>query len=116
MIQVSVKLSDGFLKKTDESLFKQCIEDVISNVTLEAESRCRIKSPYATGNLRRCHSSDIHSMEGRVTNSAEYATYVIHGTSRMSPRNYPLEVCNELHSERYISKHASDSFAKRGLL
>jgi len=116
MVDIEVKINPSFYKKTSSSILKQCVANTIRNTTLEAEKRCKTKAPYQTGNLRRSHSSEISAEEGRVKNSANYAVYVVHGTSKMEARNYPLEVANELASEKYMSKSIEKELRKKGVI
>lgn len=103
MIDISVTIRPSFYKKLSKETIKHCESKAIELVTKEAESECKSICPYDTGNLSRSHSSEIEEEVGLVTNSAEYAQYVIHGTTRMEARNYPLEVANKIVSEKKLS-------------
>ena len=116
MIDLEVKVNPDFYKKTSKSIITQCVANTIRNTTLEAEKRCKQKAPYQTGALRRGHSSEISSDEGLVKNSMHYAVYVVHGTSKMEARNYPLEVVNELTSENYMSNSMEKELRKQGVI
>lgn len=116
MIDLEVKVNPDFYKKTSKDIITQCVANTIRNTTLEAEKRCKSKAPFKSGALRRGHSSDISSEEGLVKNRQHYATYVIHGTSKMEARNYPLEVVNELTSENYMSNSMKKELRKKGVI
>ena len=115
MITVSVKVSSNLFKKLDETVMNSCIDNVVSKATTEAESRCRTTCPYATGALSRGHYSEITGDMGAVKNSRDYATYVIHGTSRMEARNYPLAVINSMSSQNFIANQAKAELRKSGV-
>ena len=116
MIDISVKINPDFYKKTSKEIVSQCVANTIRNTTLEAEKRCKEKAPYQTGALKRGHSSEISSEEGKVRNSMNYAVYVVHGTSKMEARNYPLQVANELSSEKYMSNSMKTELRKNGVV
>ena len=123
---IEVQINPSFYKKVNHSIIKKCEADVIKKTTLEAESRCKKKSPgpgnqlpntlyKASGNLRRGHSSEISDEEGLVKNNMNYWVYVVHGTSKMPARNYPQKVANELASERYMSKAMKSALKQNGV-
>ena len=127
MIDIDVKINPSFYKKLGKDLVKKCEATVIKKTTLEAENRCKKKSPgpgnqlpgttyKASGHLRRGHSSEISDEEGLVKNSQNYAVYVVHGTSKMPARNYPKEVANELATEKYMSNIFKSELRKQGVL
>lgn len=116
MIDLEVKVNPSFFEKTNHEVIRQCVANTIRNTTLEAEKRCKIKSPYDTGALRRSHSSDITSEEGLVKAGQHYVVYVVFGTSKMDARNYPQETANELASERYMSNSMETELKKKGVI
>lgn len=127
MINIDVKLNPSFYKKIAHNIIKEAESQTIKKTTLEAENRCKKKSPgpgnqlpgttyKASGNLRRGHSSEIHETEGLVKNNMNYAVYVVHGTSKMPARNYPQQVANELASEQYMSNTLMNELKKKGVL
>lgn len=113
--QISIEFNPSWYKKTNHDTIKQCIAKTIKETTLEAEKRCKEKAPVDTGNLRRSHSSKYSDEEGSVHNSADYAVYVIYGTSKMSARNYPEEVCKELGQEKYMSERMKQHLKETGV-
>lgn len=127
MINIDVKVNPSFYKKIAHNIIKEAESQTIKKTTLEAENRCKKKSPgpgnqlpntsyKASGNLRRGHSSELKETEGLVKNSMNYAVYVVHGTSKMPARNYPKQVADELASERYMSNTLLNELKKRGVL
>lgn len=123
---IEVKINPSFYKKIAHDTVKKCESQVIKKTTLEAESRCKKKSPgpgnqlpntnyRASGNLRRGHSSEISEEEGLVKNSMNYWVYVVHGTSKMPARNYPQKVANELASEHYMSNAMKKALKENGV-
>ena len=127
MINIDVKINPSFYKKVAANIVKKCESATVKKTTLEAENRCKKKSPgpgnqlpgttyVASGALRRAHSSEITEEQGLVKNSQNYAVYVIHGTSKMPARNYPQEVANELSSENYMSNMFLNELRRQGVL
>lgn len=114
MINIDVQINPSFYKKVNHQIVEEATQVMIKNTTLKAEGDCKKEAPYQTGNLRRSHSSDISEDEGLVQNSAEYAVYVVHGTSKMDANNYPERVANELSSKQYMSKTFKNELKRRG--
>ena len=124
---VEFKINPSFYKKVDSATLKASLSEAIRNTTLEAEKRCKIEAPgpgnqlpgttyRASGNLRGSHSTNISNTEGQVRNSAKYAVYVIHGTSKMPARNYPQKIVNALSSEHYMTRTLLTSLRNKGVI
>lgn len=96
----NVEYGDRYYRIIDTSNYIKAEEECIKNITLEAEEGCINEAPVDTGLLRDSHYSEIDGLEGRVMNDVEYSVYVIYGTSKQSPNNYPQRVLNDL-SGRY---------------
>lgn len=92
----NVEYGDRYYRIIDTSNYIKAEEECIKNITLEAEEGCINEAPVDTGLLRDSHYSEIDGLEGRVMNDVEYSAYVIYGTSRQSPNNYPQRVLNDL--------------------
>ena len=92
----NVEYGDRYYRIIDTSNYIKAEEECIKNITLEAEEGCTNEAPVDTGLLRDSHYSEIDGLEGRVMNDVEYSAYVIYGTSRQSPNNYPQRVLNDL--------------------
>ena len=127
MITIDVELEEGFRRKINHQAVKSAEQVGIKNTTLEAEKKCKIQAPgpgnqlpgtsyVASGNLRRSHSHRISTDEGQVRNNANYARYVIHGTSRMPARNYPQKVANEISSSNYFTRTVLTELRRRGVI
>lgn len=127
MITMTVELEPSFRKKINHPAVQSAMETGIKNTTLEAEKKCKVQAPgpgnqlpgtsyRASGNLRRSHSTKISANEGQVRNNANYAGYVIHGTSRMPARNYPMKVANELSSTNYFTRTVLTELRRRGVI
>ena len=109
MIQMDVEINPSFYKKVNHEILKKCESLVIKKTTLEAENRCKKKSPgpgnqlpnttyKASGHLRRGHSSEITDEE------------------KMPARNYPKQVADELSNERYMSATLTDELKRQGVI
>lgn len=94
---------DSYYNKLDSNKYLKAEEDCIKNITLEAEEGCINEAPVRTGNLRDGHYSEINGLEGKVMNDVEYMPYVVYGTSRQAPNNYPQRVLNAM-AETYYEK------------
>lgn len=127
MMTMEVKINPSFYKKIAHEAVKKAEAETIKKTTLEAESRFKKRAPgpgnqlpgttyKASGDLRRGHSSEISEEEGLIRNGQKYAPYVIHGTSKMPARNYPLQVVNELSSENYMSNTMKKELKNNGVV
>ena len=127
LISIDVKIEESFRKKINHAAVKAAEEIAIRNTTLEAEKRCKVQAPgpgnqlpgtkyRASGNLRRSHSTQISKEQGLVKNTAKYAVYVVHGTSKMPARNYTQTVANELSKENFMSNNFLKELKKQGVL
>ena len=127
MIDIDFKFNDSFYKKTNSQAVKRAKANTIKKTTLEAEARCKRKSPgpgnqlpgtkyVASGDLRRDHSSEISEDMGLVKEGQHYWVYVVTGTSKMPARNYPLQVVNEFVTERYMSNTFKSELRKQGVI
>lgn len=116
MIDIQVELKPDFKKKINHPAVQQAHANTIRNTTLQAERKCKTTAPYKTTYLRRSHSTHITTTEGQVKNSAPYAVYVIHGTSKMKARNYPAKVCKDLSSSNYASKQLERELRSKGVI
>ena len=127
LINIDVHIEDSFRKKINHAAVKAAEEIAIRNTTLEAEKRCKVQAPgpgnqlpgtkyRASGNLRRSHSTQISKEQGLVKNTAKYAVYVVHGTSKMPARNYPVKVANSLANDNYITRTVLTELRRRGMI
>ena len=114
-VSVAIDFKDSFRKKTNTANVKKAMANTIRKTTLQAETDCKKTAPIKTGKLRRSHSSSISASEGQVKNSAGYAVYVVHGTSKMKARNYPLQVMNKLSSQKFASKTFKQELKTMGI-
>lgn len=127
MIDFEIQFNSSFYKKLNPQAVKQAESNTIAKATLEAENRCKKKSPgpgnqlpnttyKASGDLRRGHSSEISPEEGLVKNKQNYWIYVVFGTSKMPARNYPREVVNVLSTEKFMSKAFKAELKGQGVI
>ena len=94
--EVNVEYSDSYYSKLNPDSYIKAEEETIKTITMEAEEGCVSEAPVDTGLLRDSHYSEIDGLEGKVLNDVYYAPFVIYGTSRQSPNNYPQRVLNEI--------------------
>ena len=115
-ISVDIIFNESFYRKVDApwiEIFNQIIRDV----TLEAEARCIRLAPVLTGALRRGHSSDLSKdLTGYIRNSMHYWIYVVYGTKYQSANPYTQRVCDSLASEKWASNRAKMILKNYGVL
>jgi hypothetical protein len=69
------------------------------------------------GTLRRGHHSDLSNpKEKMVKNNTEYWPYVVFGTSKMSPNDYPTRVVERIDKEDIYKKALLLTLRKKGIL
>lgn len=103
MITLEVKFTDSYNRKTNPSLYEDSLRDVIEFFTNELVDACKDEAPVRTGNLRDGHYPIVNDLTGSVGNDVEYAPYVIFGTSRQAPNNYPQRVVNKVDPSKTAS-------------
>ena len=97
------------------SLVEAC-SDTIQEVTNDLLNEVKKECPVRTGNLRDGHFTSTTIMQGNVHNNVEYTPYVVYGTSRQAPNNYPQRALNTVMSKNIIVSLMTDNMRKRGLL
>ena len=112
MYKCEVLYKESLKRKIDPDLMEKIASNVIRQGTLEAERRCKTECPVKTGELKRGHSSNIRKLEGTVSNNVEYARFVIHGTSKQSPNNYPARVVKSMSTQKYVGRIARQELNK----
>ena len=112
MYKCEVLYKESLKRKLDPDLMEKVASNVIRKGTLEAEKRLKNECPVRTGELKRGHSSNIQKLEGTVSNNIEYARFVIHGTSKQSPNNYPARVVKSMSNQKYVGRLARQELNK----
>ena len=101
---VDITINASFEKKVNPDNYKAAIQDTLAESTERIMEEFQNECPVRTGNLRDSRSVEIGEMSSSIHNSAEYAGYVIYGTSRMSPNNYPQRAWNTIVSQGIIKQ------------
>lgn len=114
--QLDVTFNASFYTKTDSDVLKKCFEEVIKEVTEDADKECRSICPVDTGLLRDSHSTKSNGLEGTVHNSTDYWMYVVYGTYKQAAQNYPEEVVNTLQSNETASKRLKEKLKSKGII
>ena len=114
-LTVDISFTSSYTKKTNPENVKKAMSTTIKKTTLKAENGCKHNCPVDTGKLKRSHSTRIMPDEGQVRNSANYAVYVVHGTSKMNANNYPARVMNQLSSEKYPGNTFKQELKRQGV-
>lgn len=114
-LEMDVEFKTSFYKKTDSKIVKSCIEETIKELTENAEKQCREICPVDTGLMRDSHSTKTTGLTGQVKNSTDYWFYVVYGTSRQSPQNYPEEVVGNLISDNTAGNIFKKKLKEKGV-
>ena len=115
-INVEITINESFFKKVNAP-WKEIFNQVIRDVTLEAEARCKREAPIRTGALRRGHSSDLSKdLTGYIRDSMHYWIYVVYGTKYQQANPYTQRVCDSLASEKWASNRAKMILKSYGVL
>lgn len=112
---VEITINESFTRKTNPELYIQAISDTVGEVTQRTMEECQAECPVRTGNLRDSHAVEIEEMSASITNSAEYWMYVVYGTSRQSPNNYPQRAWNTITSQKLIEEIFKTKLNENGI-
>lgn len=116
MFDIKITYNDSFNKKTNGRLYQDCLHDCIEYTTTEFMEACKDEAPVRTGNLRDGHYVKVTGLNGIVGNDVEYAKYVIYGTSRQAPNNYPSRVVSRLNISGEVQSRLQESLITNGIL
>ena len=75
----------------------------------------RDEAPVRTGNLRDGHYMTSNKLTYMIGNNVEYAPFVIYGTSRQAPNNYPARAINRMNVSETVSSLFNQSLITRGV-
>lgn len=100
MIEVSITAN---LDKLKAEAYQQAEEDFIQRITEDTVEECKLEAPVITGRLRDGHYSEVDGLIGYVKNDVEYALYVIYGTDKQPPNNYPQRALYNIQGQ-YMEK------------
>ena len=112
MYKCEVLYKESLKRKLEPELMEKIASEVIRKGTLEAEKRCKAECPVRTGKLKGGHKHNIQKLESTVSNNVEYAPYVIHGTHKQSPNNYPARVVKTMSNQKYVGRLARQELNK----
>lgn len=130
MLGFKIDISGSGMEKLSQKTYSAILSDVLDHITDEAvhemmkpgEGVAGGKNPSGgapvdTGNLR----GSIVSYKGNPhvkyikTPNVEYVQYVINGTSKMAPNNFPLRAIEALEQNQTTTKALDLALQKRGL-
>lgn len=94
MFEFEVDFTDSFYKKTNPQNYIDALQDTLGYMGDLFVQGLKDEAPVRTGRLRDGHYSMIMSNQVLIGNNVPYAKYVIYGTSRQAPNNYPARVAN----------------------
>ena len=115
-LDIKVEFTDSFYKKLNSMNMVEACSDTINEITDELVEECKAECPVRTGNLRDGHFSSKTILQGNVHNHVHYAPYVIYGTSRQSPNNYPQRAKNKVATSDKIHSKLEEHLRERGIL
>ncbi len=134
-MDIEVKINDSFYKKCGNN-WKTICSECLNEVTLTAynyimESGVGVRdgktpsggAPVGVyedgktgGTLKAGHQLNLgSSLSKQITNNVEYVPYVINGTSRMKPNNYPLRAFNKLRTNGDMTRVTREVLHKYGI-
>ena len=112
---VEITINDSYTRKVDTSIYQKAMSETVEETATRAMEECQFECPVRTGNLRDSHEVEINDMSASITNSAEYWVYVVYGTSRQAPNNYPMRALNTISSQQIISTIFKDKLIENGI-
>ena len=115
-LDIKVDIAESFNRKIDTTNLLEACSETVQTVTRELEQACRDECPVRTGNLRDGHFTSTTALQGNVHNHVHYAKYVIYGTSRQAPNNYPQRAKNRVADSGKIASILQENLQKRGIL
>ena len=116
MFDIKIEYTDSFYLKTDPTIYKEGLRDVIKYVAEDIVKSLKTEAPVRTGRLRDGHYSRLENLNAYIGNNVPYAKYVIYGTSRMAPNNYPSRVLNHIGISDKSASLFEESLIMRGVL
>ena len=101
-IAMEVEFLPSFYNKLNKSALITAQERLVEKLTQVLEEECVKECPVRTGNLRDSHYVVLNGLESYVGNNTDYAPYVIYGTSKQSPNNYPQRAIRNTITSTYL--------------
>ena len=115
-LDIKVDFNESYYRKLNSMSMVEACSDTIQEITQELLTEVKSECPVRTGNLRDGHFTSTTIMQGNIHNNVEYAPYVIYGTSRQSPNNYPQRALNKVMANDKIVTLLEDNMERHGLL
>ena len=115
-LDIKIDFTESYRKKMNSMSYVEACSDAIHEVTEELLQEVKNEAPVRTGKLRDGHFSSTTILQGNIHNHVEYAPYVIYGTSRQSPNNYPQRALNKVMANDKIVSVLNSNLRSRGLL
>ena len=115
-LDIQVNFTDSFNKKLNSMAYVESCSEAIEEVTNDLLEEVKSECPVRTGNLRDGHFSSTTILRGNIHNHVEYAPYVIYGTSRQAPNNYPQRAYQKVMADDKIISYLIANMKAHGLL
>lgn len=96
MFEVEIEFTDSFHNKTNTEHYMDALQEALEYMGNEFLNALKDEAPVRTGRLRDGHYMNVSKDTVSIGNNVEYASYVIYGTSRQAPNNYPSRVASRM--------------------
>lgn len=101
--------------------WKEFFSEVLDYITLKAEEFCKAPpdqggAPIDTGALSAATTSDLREqLKKYLRNNMEYWIYVVYGTSKQKPNDFPKRAAERVISEGWIDIIVQQKLKERGI-
>ena len=116
MFSIEIEFKESFYTKTTTTFYEDALKEGIEYATNAFVDACKDEAPVRTGRLSKGHYARMDGLTGVVGNDVEYAPYVIYGTSRQAPNNYPSRVASRMNVGDKVVSLFEQSLITRGIL
>lgn len=117
LFDLEIEFTESFYRKTNPSNYSEALTETMQYMGNLIVEGLKDEAPVRTGRLRDGHYSIVEGNDILIGNDVEYAKYVIYGTSRQAPNNYPSRVLSKMGVFSEMSKSRfEESLITRGVL
>lgn len=113
MFEVTVEFTDSYYTKLNPETYVDSAKECMKYMADILNDEIKDEAPVRTGRLREGHYvREDNGLSYFLCNNVEYAPYVIYGTSRQAPNDYPTRVMNRVNVDRVESLFSSSLITK----
>ena len=116
MFSVRIEFTSSYYTKMDASIYQDSMTEVIEYTANKINDAIKEEAPVRTGNLRDGHIVRVNGLSASILNDVPYAPFVIYGTSRQAPNNYPQRAINHMNLTGEARSRFSESLITKGVL